>query len=226
MDFRKLLLKKWFWYTVIYVALSLILLYLLSLPLEIEELPANFLAEVFGLLFTLSIFMMLLDLRAILEWKSVEDRVKRRMGKQIHAVFIELSNLCKFDRVLTGDRLYDDEELKKVKEKLLNSLAYEDIILNDSTKELFAKKNLAFRLASYLDSKRVTLSEIEGKYLKFLDSELQTSLMDIQDYLHELNFALRFALREEYFYKSISKWIKRIMNEIVKIRDGKIDIGF
>lgn len=126
--------------------------------------------------------------------------------------------------MLTGD--YDVEELKKVQKKLLNSLASEEIRITDSAKELFAKKDLAFSLASYLDSKRVTLSEIEGKYLKFLDSELQTSLMDIQDYLHRLNFDLRFTLREEYFCKSISKWIKKIMNEIVRIRNKKIDIGF
>ncbi len=91
---------------------------------------------------------------------------------------------------------------------------------------MFAKKDLAFKFASYLYSKKAALSEIEGKYLKFLDSEVQTSLMDIQDYIHELNFALRFTFREERFCEYISRWIKRIMKEIVKIRESKIDIGF
>ncbi len=140
LDLQKLLLKKWFWYTVIYVALSSTLLYLLSLPLRIEELSGNFLAEVFGLLFTLTIFMMILDLREILEWKSVEKRVKKRLGRQINAIFLELTHLCKFDRVLIGDRLYNDRELEKVKEKLLSSLASEEIKLSDSARNCLRKR--------------------------------------------------------------------------------------
>ena len=227
LDTQGLLLSRWFWYAVIYFALSLILLNILLLPLKIEELPTNFLAEVFGLLFTLTIFMMILDFREILEWKSVEKRVKRRIGDQIFQIFNRLIGLYEVEEKLLGD--YSDDAWKKMYETQLNSLVSGELEFSSYGKDsLLPRKNVD--LVSYLDSKRASLSGIENKYNKFLGYKLQTSLMDIQDYLERLNSDLRYpfvSIRENVSYNEhLSDLIRKIMTEIAKLRQSGIDIGF
>ena len=234
MDFQKLLLKKWFWYSLIFLALLCFSWFLLPIALEGNELAANFLAEVFGLLFTVVILFMFLETRELLEWKSVEERVRRRIGSEIEAIFIRLADLCEIAGVGSLGYYTDEELWKKQKEEAFKTLTSGEIKFNREGRKLWDKEKLASSLASYFDSRRAYLSEIEGKYLKFLDSELQASLMDIQDHLKSLNVDLttirgilqEFEGKKENFYQSLSDSIRKTMAEIAKIRDREIDLGF
>jgi len=185
----------------------------------------QFIPEVCGWLVTLLIFTVFFDLREQLEWKSVENRVKKRIGKQIHGVFVELAHLCDVESALVADVL-NDEAWKDLSRRQLKQLLSE-VKLNDGVKELWENRDLASSLASFFDSKRARLSEIEGKYFKFLNSELRASLMDIQDFLEDLRFELRVvSAKQETFYRGLSSVIGKIVKEIAKIREKGIDIGF
>lgn len=227
MKTQKLFISKWFYYFLTGFFLLALSIGFLPSALNGNDISANFLSETWGLFFTLVIFVMLFELRESLEWKSVEDRVKRRIGKRIHAIFIELSTFCEVNRVLFGEKIFDDEAWKELENKQLEELTSKEIRLNDFAKEALKDTNTRLSLASTLDSRRAYLSEVEAKYFKFLDSELQTYLMDIQDYLEALSFELRVRRsKEQNFHKSIAKLIGKIMKEIAHVRQSDINIGF
>lgn len=214
---RGLLLSKWLWYGLIFVALCLFFLYLLPLALEGQELAGNYLPEVFGLLFTLVIFFMFFDFREWLEWKSVEDRVKRRISKQIRGLFIELSGLCVIDRVVFGPfskEKFEEEDLKQ-----LNKLASEKVRIHDEAKKSLLKNDFRMQYRRFIESRTTSIGQIEERYFRFLDSDVQASLMDIQDHLDDLtyDFIVPYAKRERFF-ESISSSIGKIMIEIDSLR--------
>ena len=189
---------------------------------------ANLFSEITGLFFTLIIFIVLLEFREVLEWKAVEDRVKKRIGRGIYEIFFDLLTLCEVER--RHGEFLTEENWRMLREKQLNILSSGKVKLLDFYRDLdvWRKEDFASKLASILDSRRAYLSAIEGKYLKFLRSDLQASLMDIQDYLHDFNGELRIGLtlKGERFFDSISDLIWKIMVEIAKIREQNIDIGF
>ena len=117
--------------------------------------------------------------------------------------------------------------MSEQKRRNLERLSSERVELNDLTKELWEeKRDVASSYASLFDSRRSYLSEIESKYFKFLDSELQESLIDIQEYLAQLRFEFRvMRSKKEDFCNVVSDLIGKIMKEIVQIRQ-KIYIGF
>ena len=248
MGIRKLLLSKWFIYA--YIALILFFGTYVILPrfilMEIisPELGLNLYSESIGLFFTLFIFIMLFDTREWLLWKRVEDRVEKRIEIVAQRIFSELSRFCEVNleervRKLRSEGDFSKEEFKKdgiryLDRIRLNSLASGDFKLSDLAKELWKDEKKASLLASSLDSKRTQLSELEGKYLKFLDADLQVSLMDIQGYLSTLSASLTFLRSfiievfegdEENFYESILDGIKKIMVEIAKIYEPETNIA-
>jgi len=228
---QRLLLSKWFYYVLIALGLTFLMYVILPnwilIGIVSPDLALDIHSEAWGLMFTLAFFVILFDLRENVEWRSVKDRVKKRIGKQIHAIFVELSNLCEVERVLFGESIHDEKAWKKLKEKQLNTLVSGKVQLNASVKELWENREISSSLATFIDSRRALLTDIEGRYFKFLDSELQSSLMDIEDYLHSLSIELRIIrAKEENFYKAISDLIGKTAKEIAKIREMKIDMGF
>ena len=217
MNIRKLLLSKWLYYGLIAVVLLLLFFYFLPSVWKGEDIATNFIAEIWGLFFTLAIFIVLLDFREVLEWKSVEDRVRRRLGMQIRALFAELSIFCKVERV-HFDPLSEEKRIKLV-EKQLNTLASEEIRFTVEAKKDLLDENLRRSYERGLDSRLNSLGRIEERYSKFLDSEVRASLMDIQDYLDRLSLEFRIRhIRDEDYFRSISDLIGKIMKEILKLK--------
>ena len=214
---RELFLSKWFWYGLFFLVLFGFGLSLLLKALEGGELESNFLAEVFGLLFTLVIFVMFFDLREKLEWKSVEDRVKQRISRQIRGLFIDLSGLCVIDRVVFGP--FSKEKFEEMDLKQLNKLASEDVTIHDEAKKSLLKNDFRMQYRRLIESRATSIGKIEERYFRFLDSDVQASLMDIQDHLDNLSyvFVVPYAKRERFF-ESISSSIGEIMKEIDKLR--------
>lgn len=217
MKIRRLLLSKWFYYFLIALTLLLLFLFFLPAALSGHELAGNFITEIGGLFFTLVIFVMLIELREKLEWKSVENRVKRRIGYQIYNLFEYFCNVC--DVNVMCDLAPAETFVERLVDKRLEALASEEIKLNE-----FAKKELwdaAFRhgFELTLDSVVKNLARIEDKYSRFLDSETQTSLMDIQDYSYRLSVELRLRSGEdEDFNDSVLYWIRKITKEIIILK--------
>lgn len=214
---RKLFLSKWLYYSTIAGVLVLLFLYYLPLAREGNDIAANFLSEIWGLIFTLGIFIVILDFRERLEWKSVEDRVKRRIGRQIRGLFIDLSGLCVIDRVVFGP--FSREKFEAEDLKQLNKLASEKVRLHDGAKKSLLKNDFRVQYRRLIESRATSIGQIEERYFRFLDSDVQASLMDIQDHLDDLtyDFIVPYAKRERFF-ESISSSIGKVMKEIDKLR--------
>jgi len=174
-------------------------------------------AEAWGLMFTLLIFIVLFDLKEYLEWKSVEDRVKRKIGRQIRALFAHLSIFCQVERV-HYDPLSKEKKIRLV-EKQLNKLASEEIRFTAGAKRDLLDENIRQSYEGLLESKLNSLGRLEERYYRFLDSEVRASLMDIQDYLDELGLEFKVRhVRDEDYFKSISDLIGKIMREILRLK--------
>lgn len=227
MKMPKWLLSKWLHYGWLAIFLVSIGLYLLPLVVSGHGVAENLIAEIFGLLFTLVVFIIFFELREKTKWKAVEDKVRRRIGRQIHLIFIELSNLCEVNSMVEGVKVFDNEVWQEVEYRQLSDLTSKVPEIGDVGKEFLADANKRRGLASFLDSRRTYLSQIEDKYLKFLDSHLQESLMGIQDYLEGLHLELRVKRRKaEDSHQAIANLIGKIMEEIAQIRKSGTDIGF
>lgn len=220
-------MSKWFFYGLVAIALFVMIcfsLYEMSLG---NELASRFLPTLCGLLFTLAILTVFFDLREELEWKEVEDRVKKRIGSEIFSLFTMLRDFCEVDRSLVGD-IHDRETWKEQERKQLRQMT-DKVVPNESmVSDLLEKKDLALNYASLVDSNRIRISEIEGKYGRFLNPKLRAPLMDIQDCLEDLRFELKLGSvgSAEKLSESLSTIIEKIVKEINNIRENGIDIGF
>jgi hypothetical protein len=217
----KLLWSKWFYYALITILL-LILIALTSYGTSLGiEIAARFLPTFVGLFVTLLIFWIFFDVREKLEWKSVEDRVRKKIGRQIGSIFSNIRMLCEVEA--TETRSLTEIDWNRESKKDLNDLVNKGVKLNNQWKDTI----IASQFSKFFEEQENLISEIEGKYGKFLGSELQTSLLDIEEYLRRLSFEiLGFIGEDAEIEKAISDLIAKIAKEIVKLRESGIDIGF
>ena len=174
-------------------------------------------SESWGLLFTLIFFVGIFDLREWLEWKSVEDRVKRRIGRLLRATFATLSIFCRVERV----HYEPNEKEKKIElvERQLNTLISEEIKFTKETEKNLLDETNKQSLKAILDSRINRLGGIEERYSRLLGSEVRGSLMDIQEYMDEL--CLEFSIphmRKEDFFKRVKELVSKIMKETQKMK--------
>jgi len=203
------------------------LIWLLPNALGGHDMAANFIVEIFGLFFTLVAFMIFFDLRESLKWKAIEAKVKRRIGRQVRTIFTELTILCEVESVIKGTRIHDGEAWNDLSRRQLNQLVSSQVSLSKLGKELLDDSDQRHNLRSFLDSRRIYLSDLEGKYLRFLSSELQESLMDMQDSLEKLCFEMKVRrTKADAFHKAITDLIAEIMSQIARARKHGLDIGF
>ena len=201
------------------------------MDIEVDELRMNherlmsFSFLLLGIGIPTSLTPLLYEMGKKLEWKSVERRVRRRIGRYLRGLFTSLSILCEMESMQV-DPLSQKRE-QELFEKQLNSFASGKIKLNARAKKSLLENFARAFYASFIEAKMAYLADIEDRYSRFLDSELQASLVDIQDYLHELSMSLRSRpAGDEDFFKSISDWIGKIVKEIARILHRKIDRSF
>jgi hypothetical protein len=223
LSIRKLFLSKWFWYGLIALGLLAFIFYLIPHYIQTEvfspELGINLYSETWGLLFTLLLFIVLFELREKLEWKSTEDKAKQKIGRKIRALFADVSIFCKVERTH-----YDDaEERIKLTERQLDELISKEIEFTTEAKKDLLDADLRRFYGEHCDSISHSLEILEIGYARFLNSESETSLMKLQDYLDKLSlkFKLRHTKDEDYF-ESIAHLIKEIMKEIRNLKTNGI----
>ena len=211
--------SKWLYYVLIAILL-LVFIALTSYGTSLGiEIAARFLPTFVGLFITLIIFWIFFDVREYLEWKPVENKVKQKIGKQIHVLFAELSIFCQIQRVH-----YDSaDERRKLIDKQLDELTTKEIEFTIEAKKDLLDEDVTRLCGEDLDSILNTLGRYEGRYAKFLDSKIEASLMNIQDYLDELSlkFRLRHSKDEDYF-KSLQYLIRETMKEIKNLKTNGI----
>ena len=88
-----LILSKRFVYPLI-GTLLIILIVFVSYAISLgNEMATRFLPTLFGLMFSFLFFTVLFDLREYLEWKGVEDRIKKRIGNLLSAILWDVDSL-------------------------------------------------------------------------------------------------------------------------------------
>ena len=216
-------MSKWFYYVLI--ALGLLVFIFCLIPYFVQtnvlspEAGVNFYSESWGLLFTLLLFVALFDLREKLEWKDVENKVKRRIGEQLSSIFLDVSVLCKHGALHNA----------KEKENLLNEFVSQEINLGGVLKNPDAVEHFS----RVLEHHASMIEQFEINYERKLSSKIQASLFDISEHVNSLSSELMFlSIDREYGQfqiadlTKIADLIKKIMNDIALLRKNGIDIGF
>ena len=193
--------------------------YLASLSIDFA---LRFLPTLFGLLITFSIFIVFFDLREELEWKTVRDRVMRRIGNQLFDIIWTVDSLLEAE-IDYGMEGTTEVDYYKLSEKKLNALITGKFKLNIPSRD----QDLMARLSQGYNRRENLIGEIIGNYGKFLSSEIQCLLMDIEEHLGSLSFQLKLPIIVEgYEPKKITDLLSKIGQEIDEMRKKGIDVGF
>jgi hypothetical protein len=214
----KLLRSKWFYYGLIGLVLTIVLVILVYYSVNGNEMTWRFVPTVSGLLVTLFIFTVFFDVRDWLEWKPVKSRVLKMIANQLDAISGELLIMCDVNLVVSGK--WTEEGHKKRRDEELQRMANNTQVSQSVVDDLFTMKDMGGELATYFEKHRILLSEIEMKYTEFLDSQLQDGLMEIQENLGILRYALKVKYaKKERFHEDLSKIISKILKAIVKAKE-------
>ena len=181
----------------------------------------NLKAEFWGILFTVIIILLVIDLREYFQWRPVKDKVLETIGKEISAFSIALTKLCKCSSISIEKWVsLSKEDKRKILLTQLEELN-EKVELNELGRKAFSKTTEA---PVNFQEMQDNLSRIEAKYSRFLDSSLSLSLMEIQHQLSwisilqriQRNLMVEFEL-DEIFFKLVSEPLHSIVKEIYKM---------
>jgi len=141
----------------------------------------------------------------------------KRIGMQIQAIFIDISDLCVVDVPIEAF------ESNRYRQKELEELLTNNIILRNSWKE--KERSLSF--AKRFESLWKGIGIIDSRHGKFLSSDIQCSLLDIEDSLHKLLFEFYVTdFDKDDREMFITTELKKIVKEIDYLRKNGIDVGF
>jgi hypothetical protein len=222
--------------TLAYGAIAIVLLifvlfifpYLIQYNLIASDLGTNLISEFIGMLVTLVLFVIFLDVREKMEWKRVEKKVYDRIGKKMIQLLSTLMNYCMHpQRAISSesDRQQYEKSKKEIIEKIWNNP--ECLSLDSITRIYFKGPEGPERaLLPYKDF----LSLIEIKYLDHLDTNIQECLINLQDYLENFSNNLieyRYAdfKHEVEARVKVEKTIGKIILEIKKLSENGITVS-
>jgi hypothetical protein len=213
-------LSKWFWYVVVLI----ILLFLIGLMTYFSTLDIDFalrfLPTLLGLLITFSIFIVFFDLREELEWKTVRDRVMRRIGRQLYGVFVNVSSVCEVDVAFDFETA---EDYKKYQSKQLTELVTKKLKINNA----YEKEDTSRVYGQLFENLENALEDSEARYEKFLSPYFQNSLLNLEENLNLLSFAyMGTIMKKEDRLNIITDNVSKIMKIINEMRKKGIDVGF
>jgi hypothetical protein len=113
-----------------------------------------------------------------------------------------------------------EEKRKKLVEEQLRRLASEEITFTVEAKKDLVDEDIRRSYERMLDSIRDSLERLEERH-RFLSSEVQDSLMEIEEYLEKLALEFRVPhIPDEGYLKSVSVLIGKIMKEILKLKEN------
>lgn len=216
---QRIIWSKWLYYCL--TAIFLIVFGWKIIPYLVEngiiniDLGFNLQSETFGIIFTLLMLVVVLELREQLRWRKVKEKVFDRISIQLRSLFIQLTHFVEFT---WSSKPYSILEELKSKQSLAFSKEGMQT-LND--------KNLS----RVLENRMIGFGELEERYYRFLESELELSLMEIQRLLRRLrdgmiqyqNLATRKFVSEEFQQKELLSITHAIIKEIGKIHDLGLD---
>lgn len=239
MDIKRFFSSRWFYYLLSILGLFIFIFGFLPFLIHNHtispELGDNLFAESWGILFTVLLLMIGIDLGERLRWKPLKDRVLKKVGSQIRNIFLDLMPLVETskDTALPSKKEKLEEKLKRTISKHLQELREkEKIELSERGKKALSdKRSIDLRIKLFQEDKQ-SLNELEIKYSNLLkEPEIIRSIINIQKDLELLIWFIKdgYLWREdekkrEAYFEHIATIIHRIIHEISKLDKEGIEV--
>jgi hypothetical protein len=219
------------WAVYISIAIILIIISLIVLfgfvPIN-PDLSYNIVSEIWGMVATIFLLILVVEGWEYREWKAVENMVETRFGGKLYGLFNILARFIHEETFRANPSKEEVieilETLNKKEETTLTQYFYENFLPKKlDTTSVYQLKSLYYFRQYFRD--------LEIKYSRFFNPNLRISLMEIQDHLDEIeaNFVLLQTYPEseqllEVIEKVMPKRVLGITKEMCKINKMGIEI--
>lgn len=239
MGVKRFLSSRGFYYLIIILGLFLfifgILPYWIHNQVISRELGDNLFAESWGILFTVLLLSIGIELGERLRWKPLKDRMRKKIGSQIRNIFLDLVKLVETskDTTLPSKKEKLADKLKRTITKQLQELmGKEEIELSKWGKKALTTEYLIDKYISMFQEDKQALDEVESKYFNLLrEPEIIKSIINIQKDLELLVWLIKegYFWREnegkrEAYFKHLSTTVHRIIKEISSLDKLGIEV--
>jgi hypothetical protein len=221
-NLKRFIWSKTFW--LIWIGIFIIFILCITFVASIwfnNEFANRFMPTSIGLAFNFFFLIVFFNIWEYLEWKPVRDRVMRRIGNQLFDTIWSLDSLVDAEIDSSPEEI-TEVDWYKLSEKKLNAL-----ITGKFKVTPISDKKITVSLSEGYNRREILIGEIIGNYGKFLSSEIQCLLMDIEEHLGSLSFQLKLSIVVEgYKPNKIPELLSKIGQDIDQLRKKGIDVGF
>ena len=205
------------YYNILLIVGILIFLSICLMTTSYVDIANNIFAEFIGVLATIILLVIVVDIKEQLKWKKVENVVFNYLGLEIYDIYTDLSNLCEIE-IASSDG--EDIDIDKMFEKSLygnlNKLIDEKNIIFNKT----GKKSLLNRgFGDLLVVRRNNIKDVIQMYFKFLEPSMIKSLIILQQELRSIDLDVKIKNKdtEHYFFRTDETFLKEIRKNMCAI---------
>lgn len=210
--YKKIKIDKVYYYILI-IMIILIFLSIWLMTTSFVDIANNIFAEFIGVIITIILLVIVVDIREQLKWKKVENVVFKSLGLEIYDIYTDLSNLCEIEMASSeGADIDIDKMFEKSLHDNLNKLIDEKNIHFNKT----GKKSLLNRgFGDLLVVRRNNIKEVVQMYFKFLEPSMIKSLIILQQELHSIDLNVKIKNKESghYWFPTDEKFF-----EVIRIK--------
>ena len=227
----------WFYYVSIILGLSTIIIsivFLIQNQIIRSDFGLNLLSESWGILVTLLLLTIIIELRESYRWKPLRDKILKKIGVNFRNLFLDIMALVKTSKDNTiptkREELADKVNLM-ISKRLQEWVNKEELELSERGEHALTDRSLInVYLTSFREIKQsLNDSSIYSDILK--EPQIDESIMDIQKYLDLLMVLIRDEAlwkqegeKREWYFNKVLETIHRIIKEIYNLDKLGIDI--
>jgi hypothetical protein len=239
MGIKRFLSSRWFYYLLIVSGLFIFIFGILPFWIHNQvislELGENLFAEAWGILFTVLLLTIGIELGERLRWKPLKDRVLGKIGSQIRNIFLDLIPLIETskDTTLPSKTEELEDKLKRMISRHLKEFREKkEIELSERGKKTLSdKRSIDIYIKMFQEDKQ-SLNELEMKYSNLLkEPQIMKSIINIQKGFGLLIWFVKdgYLWREddeerETYFKHLATTIHRIIKEICNLDKLGIEV--
>jgi len=178
---------------------------------------------------TIIFLMWLFNLRDKIQWTNVRQKVYSRIAMNLRSIISLITYFVEMKDMKRMDESKQSCDIKEIMLARLEDLYHkESIILDKKGKSILLDKDFQIDI----DVRRRHLSEIEMKYSRFLNPELVSSLIEIENCLFDLKLHItnlryppsKYDGFEDVMFDHIADKFQKILKEIYSLQKTGITI--
>jgi hypothetical protein len=132
-------------------------------------------------------------------WEKVSKIVIRQLNNELCELFMDTKNMFKFDNIISSSKkivfkdipkIINQKSIKELKEYVNNNkkLEFNHLYYNSLLKGKYIK---------LFNERKEIFANFELKYIEYIDDELITSLINIQERLDKINIAIQLYIQNK-----------------------------